>query len=140
MALNLLLGLLLLQVGLAVEILSLNIADALGQRTLEKHKISWECLILGHFDYTADLKLQAVHCLELFGASSSCCDLVHILGSVLLSPLMVLEYVLDHRDTHDKNKRECAKNSSIGRSNSRNDLYQYAEKEVRVRNFGELNE
>lgn len=139
MTFNLLLGLLLLQIGLTVKVLSLNVTDAFGQRTLEKHQISWECLIFAHFDNTANLKLQALHFLKLFRASSSCCDRGQILSSVLLSPLMVLKCVLDHRDSHDKNKWECAKNSSIGRPNSRNDLDQYAKKKVRVRNFSELN-
>ena len=60
--------LLLLQVGLSVQVLRLNVADSLRQRALNENEVCGEELILVHFNDAADLELETASLTETFRA------------------------------------------------------------------------
>ena len=137
---DLVLRLLLLEVGLAVQVFSLNVADTLWKRALKQDQISRESRIFFHLDNASNLKLQASHGLKCLGTALCSRHLHHVFGRVLRPPLSVLKYVLDHGDSDDKDERQRAKNGSIGRPNVRNDLQEHTEEEIRVGHLGKLDE
>ena len=94
--------LLLLKVGLAVEILRLNVTDTFWQSAVQEDKIGRERLILIYLYNAAYLKLKALRHLAVKRSTGiSLTDLI-ILRLVLLGPLAILKEVLGHRDSHDE--------------------------------------
>ena len=53
-----------LEVGLTVEVLRLDIGDALGQRAPDHDHIAREELVLFDFDDTADLNVKALNLIK----------------------------------------------------------------------------
>ena len=124
--------LLLLEIRFAVQVLGLNVADALRQRALEQNQIGWERLVFAHFDNASDLKLKTVHRVETLRSPICRQYFLHVLHVVLLSSLGVLVRVLDHRDTDDEAERKHGKESSVGRRDPRDNLQKHAEEKVGV--------
>ena len=93
------------KICLAVKLLCLDVADALGQRTLEQDEIGREVLVVLDLNDAADLEVEALHDVQLFRAAGGSLTLILVLCVILLTPLPVLETVLNHRYTDDERER-----------------------------------
>ena len=86
----------LLQVGLSVKILRLDVGDALRQRAFNHDHIAGEKLVLLHLHYAANLDIQALCLDEVLAATRSAHRQRIVLLVVLLASLIILKRILDH--------------------------------------------
>jgi hypothetical protein len=127
-----------LQVGLTVQVLGLNVADAFSPRGVEEHQISWEKLILEHFYNAADTHFFPWLLLKEASGRVENLSVSVVLLLVGFMPLDILEEVLDGRySAHEEQGKQNGGLTSGDRDRG-DDLQDHNKEEIDVGQLGEL--
>jgi hypothetical protein len=124
-----------LQVCLAVEIFSLNIANAFRVGTIDEYQVAWEIFVLSHFDQLADFNIAPSSLLNTFAFKGL--NFATVLLVVRLMPIIIFINVLHHADKeNDGESTEASWNA--GRIQGLETLHDANEQEIKVRQLSEL--
>ena len=95
---------LILQVGLTIEILSFDIANALIFSAFDDNHISWEKFILMHFNEITDFNLLPTNLLKVSNTSVESIAKGIILEGVLAMSRVIFVRIFHHRGENDEDK------------------------------------
>ena len=129
---------LVLEVCLAVQVLSLDVGDAHRQGRSKDHHIAREELVFRNLDEAADFDVLALRVDE--GACASWRALTRrlILLIVRLAALVILEAVLNHGNRSDENDRQDSRDGSRYVLQPRHTLQHSHDQEVGIRHLSQL--
>ena len=133
-----LVGDLVLEVGLSIQVLGLDVAQALALAALAQHHVRREELIAVHLHDVPYLDLLPGALLEVGGLLIVDESFLRVFLVVALMSLVVLEYVLDHAEHDDDREGEGLRGVPVGDGDDRDHLHDGDEDEVDVRHLAEL--
>ena len=127
-----------LQVCLPVQILCLDEADSFGCRAIQEVHVTREKLVLADSDDAANLDVFSLAVVHLIFAMRNYFADVLVFRFVLLTPLPVLEGILDHGDTDHEHQWHYSCSRTTLCAYARYELQQEHHEEVGIGHLGEL--